>query len=80
MYSVIMLKEEILQTNKKRLKLYAKGLNDKEIAGAVGVTGDTITKWRDKQHLPHRNLKLENRMVMYLDGLSDSEIAEREEW
>jgi transcriptional regulator len=73
-----MQKDEIMQTNRRRMELYAKGLNDKEIADFVGITSDTISKWREKHHLPHRNLKLEKRMVMYLDGLSDSEIAARE--
>jgi uncharacterized protein YjcR len=61
-----MLKEEILQTNKQRLELYVKGYNDKQIAEAVGVKADTITKWRDKNHLSRRKLKIENRMKMYL--------------
>lgn len=75
---VIMLKEEILQINKERLKLYAKGLNDTQIAEAVGVKSDTITKWRNSHNLPRRNLKLEERMNLYLSGLSDAEIVERE--
>jgi transposase len=70
--------EEIMSINKERLRLYAKGYNDTQIATATGVTSDTITKWRVRYHLPHRNRKLEERMELYLNGFSDAEIAKRE--
>ncbi|MCD6468538.1 MAG: hypothetical protein J7L32_04415, partial [Thermoplasmata archaeon] len=71
---------------KRRLELYKKGLNDKQIASVIGISEEGIWQWRKKRglvaNIPQDNKKVspeENkyRMMLYRQGLSDKEIAEK---
>lgn len=83
-------KEEISKTemkNKRRLKLYNKGLNDREIAEKTGVNSSSIYKWRKRNNLPanyDRNLyedlsqsKKNEIKKLYNKGLTDTEISKK---
>lgn len=67
-----------------RLKLYEQGLNDREIAGIIGITNMAIYGWRKRNNLSPNveqgwkrlsKDKAEYRMHLHKQGLSDTKIA-----
>ena len=76
--------------NRKRIRLYEQGLNDREIAEKCGVSLWSIFSWRKRRNLPSiserigskRGKKLtknedEKRVKLYEQGFDDREIAEK---
>ena len=70
------------EENKRRMELYRKGLNDREIADQVHVTPEAITFWRKNHGLPvhtlHRKITPDTEaemLRMYQSGMSDVQIA-----
>jgi len=64
--------------HKKRLAIYNQGLRDKEIAEKIGVSLDTIYRWRKAHGLPRNYERTANdaiRFSLYREGKTDREIA-----
>lgn len=67
----------------KRMRLYNKGLVDREIAEEVNISINGIYQWRKRNDLPanenHKLTKKEHqeRMELYDKGLTDKEIAKK---
>lgn len=72
-----------LQDFPERMALYQQGMNDAQIAEAVGATRNAIANWRAKRNLPRvQNGRLrmdagseEKRMELYRQGLNDCQIS-----
>lgn len=70
------------EENKRRMALYQKGLNDKEIGDRLFLAPETIVYWRQKNGLPPNRPRdtltkqdLEIMERMYQARASDSQIA-----
>lgn len=51
------------EEQRKRMELYMKGLNDREISELCGVSTSTISHWRNRKHLPPNLYKREKSCV-----------------
>lgn len=66
--------------NPKFMRLYKEGLSDPKMAEALGVSCDTVRRWRRRNGLPNnfrRTAQQENLLMnLWLSGKNDREIAE----
>ena len=68
---------------KKAKPLYESGMNDAEIARALGVAPSSVWNWRYRNHLPSnqtsgsgKNVDYGKVQILYDQGCTDMEIAE----
>ena len=68
----------------RAMELYREGLCDLDISEALGVSKQTVCKWRKMMRLPpnlqpkrRTTLRDEDAMALYEEGLCDHDIAER---